>query len=123
MGSVPGRYNRRSSFAEWYIAIWTDRRVYRQSFVAHCRFAKGKKKAKERDVLFVHEGRDLTVCLLSAFEQFVSREAEQDLGVDRVRAHEGLAVGQRLGQLVDLTLAEGRVRARSARGARQAQEV
>ena len=78
---------------------------------------------KERDLLLVHEGSDLTVCLLSAFKQFVSREAEQDLSVDRVRAHERLVVGQRLGQLVDLTLAEGRVRARSARGARQAQEV
>jgi len=71
----------------------------------------------------VHEGRDLTVCLLSAFEQFVSRETKQDLSVDRVRAHERLVIGQRLGRPVDLTLVEDRVRARTARGARQAQEV
>lgn len=73
--------------------------------------------------LLVHEGRDLTVCLLSAFEQFVSCDAKEDLSVDRVRAHERPAIGQGLGRLVDLTLAEDRVRARSARGARQAQEV
>jgi len=73
--------------------------------------------------LLVHEGRDLTVCLLGAFEQFVSCEAEEDLSVDRVSAHERPVVGQRLGCLVHLTLAEDRMRARSARGARQAQEV
>jgi len=82
-----------------------------------------RRKYKKRDALLVHEGRDLTVCQLSAFEQFVSCEAKEDLGVDRVRAHERPVIGQGLGRLVDLTLAEDRVRARSARGARQAQEV
>ena len=82
-----------------------------------------RQRVQKRDVLLVHEGRDLTVCLLSAFEQFVSCEAEEDLGVDRVRAHERPVIGQRLGRLVHLALAEDRVCARSARGARQAQEV
>jgi len=73
--------------------------------------------------LLIYEGRDQSIPLLRPFEQFVAREAEQDFRVDRVRAYEYLVICERLRRLVDLALAEDRVRARPTGRARQAQEV
>lgn len=62
--------------------------------------------------------------LLRTIEELVPREAQQHLRVDGIRAHERPAVRQWLCGLLDRArLAQDRVRAPRARGARHAERV
>lgn len=76
-----------------------------------------------KHVLLIDKGRYVPICLLGTFEQFIAREAQQNLCIDRIRTHESPAVGERLGGLVQLGTAEDGVRVRSAGSAREAQEI
>ena len=76
-----------------------------------------------KHVLLIDKCRELSIRLLGTFEQFIAREAQQDLCIDCIRTHESPAVGEQLGALVHLGSAEDRVRVRSAGSAREAQEI
>ena len=65
----------------------------------------------------------MSIGLLRTFEQFIAREAQQNLCVNRIHTHDRFIICQRLRRLVDVTLAEDRVRARSAGGARHGHEI
>ena len=81
------------------------------------------KEETKKDVLFIHQGRHTSISLLRTFEQFISREAQQNLRIDCVLAHQRLVIRQCLRRLVDGTLAEDRMRARSTRRARHVHEI
>jgi len=67
--------------------------------------------------LFIHQGCHTSICLLRTFEELISREAQQGLRIDCVLAYERLVIRQSLRCLVDRTLVEDCVRARSTRSA------
>lgn len=50
--------------------------------------------------LLIDKGRDVSICLLSTFEQFIARKAQQNLRIDCIYAHERPAVGEPLGGLL-----------------------
>lgn len=76
-----------------------------------------------KHVLLIDKGRKVSIRLLGTFEQFIAREAQQNLCIDRIRTHVSSAVGERLGALVQLGSAEDRVRVRTAGSAREGQEI
>jgi hypothetical protein len=78
---------------------------------------------RERHVLLIYKGCDVSICQLSTFEYLIAREAQQNLRIDAIRAHESPVICEWLGGLVELSPAEGGVRAWSARSAREAQQV
>jgi len=73
--------------------------------------------------LLIDKGRELSICLLGTFEQFIACEAQQNVCIDRIRTHESPVVGEWLGGLVQLGSAEDGVRVRTAGSAREAQEI
>lgn len=76
--------------------------------------------------LFIHQCCHTSIGLLRTFEEFVPCEAQQDLRIDRVLAHERLVIYQSLRRsLVDADRGpiEDRVRARSSRRVGHVQEI
>ena len=79
----------------------------------------------KKNALFVHQRRHTSIDLLRTFEEFVPCEAQQDLRIDRVLAHERLVIDQSLRSLIDADRGpiEYRVRARFPRRAGHVQEI
>jgi len=76
--------------------------------------------------LFIHQRCHTSIGLLRTFEEFISCEAEQDLRIDCVLAHERLVIYQSLRRCLidpDRGPIEDRVRVRSSGRAGHVQEI
>jgi len=75
--------------------------------------------------LFIRQCCQTSIRLLRTFKQFIPREAQQNLCIDSVLAHERLVIDQSLRYLddIDRGLIEDSVRARSSRRAGYVQEI
>lgn len=103
--------------------------VYRhlvQKFNLSCRVSNHYFLKKRRDILFVHQCCHTSISLLRTFEEFVPREAQQDLRIDCVLAHERLVIDQSLRSLIvdaDRGPVEDCVRARPSGRAGYVQKI
>jgi hypothetical protein len=77
------------------------------------------------DILFIHQRCHTSIGLLRTFEEFIPCEAQQDLRINCVLAHERLVIYQSLRCLIDADWGpvEDGVRARSSGRAGHVQEV
>lgn len=85
-----------------------------------------ERRDEKKDVLFLHQRSHTSIGLLRTFEEFIPCEAQQDLCIDCVLAHERLVIDQGLRRsLVDAYRGpvEYRVRARTSGRAGHVQEI